>query len=167
MHAHFHKAEFPPVLRFNKAKLSVYWVHALSQVLWDPRQEEEENHDKKMKKQWPALACSAGVVVIVLLDWDFLFVTSADQVFFWSTVAYILVYLAIHLSSRWPTILASKQEGGEELPIYNVIVATLQLTACRFYSAAETPYNLVLIGILACRGWYAGMTGRPQSLVLK
>jgi hypothetical protein len=43
--------------------------------------------------------------------------------------------------------------SSNELPIYNVIVASLQLIACRFYAAAETPYNLVLIGILACRGW--------------
>ena len=86
------------------------------------------------------------MLAIVLLDGDSLFVTSADQLFYWGTIAYILVYLAMHAVNR-------NHQEGHEVPVYNVIVATLQLTACRFYASAETPYNLVLIGILACRGW--------------
>lgn len=62
-------------------------------------------------------------------------------------MVYILVYMAIHAINR-------NQQVGHETPVYNVIVATLLLVACRFYASAETPYNLVLIGILACRGWY-------------
>ena len=138
--------------------LAIVLVRFLSyniQLLWDPPREEDESADTR-RKQWPALAASTGVVVIVaLLDGDSLFVTSADQVFFWSTVGYIVVYLAIHLSSRLILLRADddNDSSSNELPIYNVIVASLQLIACRFYAAAETPYNLVLIGILACRGW--------------
>ena len=47
----------------------------------------------------------------------------------------------------------SSQVPTSDMPVYNVLVASLQLVAGRFYSAAETPYNLVLIGILACRTW--------------
>ena len=68
--------------------------------------------------------------------------------FFWATVGYILVYLVMHVVNR-------NHDTGHEIPVYNVIVSTLQLTACRFYASAETPYNLVLITFLACRGWYA------------
>jgi len=101
---------------------------------------------------------------VVLLDGDSLFVTSADQVFFWSTVVYILVYLAMHLSTSNSNSrrVGEQQPQQQQPPVYNVIVASLQLIACRFYAAAETPYNLVLMAILACRGWYVS-----RILVLK
>jgi len=100
---------------------------------------------------------------VVLLDGDSLFVTSADQVFFWSTVVYILIYLAMHLStSNSNSRRVGEQQPQQQPPVYNVIVASLQLIACRFYAAAETPYNLVLMAILACRGWYVS-----RILVLK
>jgi hypothetical protein len=76
------------------------------------------------------------------------------QVFYWSTFAYILVYIAIHAGRIW--LLPRLFPHGRmerDCPVYNVIVATLQLIACRFYAAAETPYNLVLITILATRAW--------------
>jgi hypothetical protein len=110
------------------------------------------------KKQWPALACSTGALIVVLLDGDSLFVTSADQVFFWSTVVYILIYLAMHLStSSSISRRVGELQPQQQPPVYNVIVASLQLIACRFYAAAETPYNLVLMAILACRGWYVSL----------
>ena len=139
--------------RHNTLQLWKYWtlvflaivlVRFLSynvQALWDT-----EGHEAH--SQWPALACSLAVVVLVVLDGDSLLVTSADQVFFWATVGYILVYLAIHASRRFWAC-----HDDYEVPVYNVIVASLQLVASRFYAAAETPYNLVLIGILACRAW--------------
>jgi hypothetical protein len=95
---------------------------------------------------------------VVLLDGDSLFVTSADQVFFWSTVVYILIYLAMHLStSSSISRRVGELQPQQQPPVYNVIVASLQLIACRFYAAAETPYNLVLMAILACRGWYVSL----------
>lgn len=130
--------------------LAIVLVRFLSyniQLLWEP-----DASEQRKRRQWPALVASAGVVGVVLLDGDSLFVTSADQVFFWSTVGYILVYLIMHLSSRLIS-LGDSDDNNELPPVYNVIVATLQLIACRFYAAAETPYNLVLITILACRGW--------------
>jgi hypothetical protein len=132
------------------------------QVLWEP-----DHGAAQVHAQWPALACSVGVLLVVLLDGDSLFVTSADQVFFWSTVGYILAYLAMHAAPRlrqwyWWWWQADGGGGGEqadgggggELPVYNILVASLLLTASRFYAAAETPYNLVLVGVLACRGWF-------------
>ena len=60
--------------------LAIILVRFLSyniQALWEPQEE------TGIKPQLPALACSLGVLVIVLLDGDSLFVTSADQVFFY------------------------------------------------------------------------------------
>ena len=141
--------------------LSIVLVRFLSyniQALWDPAPD--------TRPQLPALVCALLVVLVVLVDGDSHFVTSADQayaclssndpiacliaanlaqVFFWATIAYISIYLAMH-AKAW-------QSASATIPVYNVLVATLQLVASRFYAAAETPYNLVLIGILAARGW--------------
>lgn len=77
--------------------LAVVLVRCLShniKRLWEPAA--SDTH-----AQWPALLASFVAIVIILADGDSLFITSADQVFYWSTVGYILVYLAIHASYRW------------------------------------------------------------------
>lgn len=133
--------------------LAVVLVRCLShniKRLWEPDSQETA-------RQWPALLSSLAAGVIILIDGDTLFITSADQIFYWSTFSYILVYQAIHAANRWASkclpawlVYKDRQQG---YPVYNVIVASLQFIACRFYTAAETPYNLVLITILACRIW--------------
>ncbi len=135
--------------------LAVVLVRCLShnfKSLWEPQGGQE------VHAQWPALLSAFTALVVVLADGDSLHITSADQVFYWSTASYVLVYLAIHLANRFvgkhlPDWMAPDQQEPKDYPVYNVIVATLQFIACRFYTAAETPYNLVLITILACRGW--------------
>ena len=142
--------------------LAIVLVRFLSynvQLLWDPAESGQP------KRQAPALLCCLVVLAVVLVDADALHVTSADQVFFWSTVGYILFYLGMHAVARRvdqvngvphePSEASeeSSQAPTTDMPVYNVLVASLQLIAGRFYSAAETPYNLVLIGILACRTW--------------
>jgi hypothetical protein len=117
------------------------------QILWDPKASGQP------KRQGPALVCCLAVLAVVLVDADALQVTSADQVFFWSTIGYILVYLGMHAAARHSAGQQDAPAEGPDMPVYNVLVASLQLVAGRFYSAAETPYNLVLIGILACRTW--------------
>ena len=134
--------------------LAVILVRCLShniKKLWEP--DAQEQH-----AQWPALLASFVALVVVLADGDSLHITLADQVFYWSTAVYVLVYIAIHLAYRfwpkWMALLSSDSaQDGLEYPVYNVIVATLQFIASRFYMAAETPYNLVLITILAIRVW--------------
>jgi hypothetical protein len=147
--------------------LAIVLVRFLSynvQALWHPAEAQQQ-------QQIPAIVCCLLTLAIVLTDRDHLLVTSADQVFLWSTVAYIAVYILIHIAR----IVADEQDrkkGGMEvpnqepqtkIPVYNVLVASLQLIATRFYSAAETPYNLVLITILACRGWYVFWWGELSS----
>jgi hypothetical protein len=135
--------------------LAIVLVRGLShniKRLWEPGAQQDK------KPQWPALLAAFTALVVVLVDGDSLFITSADQVFYWSTAVYILIYLAVHATYRWlwnylPSWLAHERQNGLDYPIFNVIVATLQFIACRFYMAAETPYNLVLFTILACRGW--------------
>lgn len=140
--------------------LAILLVRALShnvQGLW-------KREAGPVAKQWPVLAASVALLLLALADGDGLYVTRVDQMFFWSTAAYVAIYIAIHLTSTIRREMESKTreadtEGGTskddnyEVPVFNVIVASLQLVAMRFYTAAETPYNLVLIGMLACRGW--------------
>jgi hypothetical protein len=130
--------------------LAIVLVRFLSynlQALWDPAAASPH-------AQLPALACAAAAVIVVLLDGDSHFVTSADQLFFWCNLGYIAFYLVMHGVSLC---------DGYDTPIYNILVASLQLIASRFYAAAETPYNLVLIAILATRGWCAFFLKRFKS----
>lgn len=154
--------------------LAIVLVRNLSyniQDLW-------ERTDTPSRWQAPALLSSLVLLILVLIDGDSAFVTSADQLFFWSTVGYIIIYLALHTWTRWnrpkteedvdeeheglipedseTTSMNQLDDTAEpvyEKPVYNIIVATLQLVAMHFYSSAQTPYNTVLFGMLACRGW--------------
>jgi hypothetical protein len=113
------------------------------QRLWTPHAETPGHN------QWIPLAGSTILLILVLSDGDSIYVTLADQLFFWSTAGYIGVYLGIHAGSR----VCSAKPGQYEQPVFNVLVATLQLVGMRFYTAAETPYNTVLVAMLASRGW--------------
>lgn len=104
-------------------------------MIWD------KDH-AEARSQAPALAACAIACVLVLVEGDAHFLTSGDQIFHWAVFAYILFYLAIQgLARSW------------SMPVYNIILATLQLIACRLYTAAETPYNLVFLGIISTRAW--------------
>jgi hypothetical protein len=120
--------------------LAIVLVRALSynvQGLW--------THDataEAARSQWPALASALALLALLLpFDGDSVYVTCADQTFFWCSVAYVGFYLLAHGRPAGPR------------PVYNVIVAALQILATRLYTSAETPYNLVLLGMLACRVW--------------
>lgn len=156
--AHRH-AQIPLWKYWTMVILAIALVRSLSyniQDLW------EKNRAKPKKNQWPALAAAFVLLVLVLIDGDAAYASTADQLFFWNTAAYILIYLALHTWTEiriWADKDESKDESKDEprdeyeKPVYNVIVATLQLVAMFFYSTAETPYNIVLLGMLATRGW--------------
>lgn len=114
----------------------------LTQVIWNPGQAD-------VKPQNLALATCAAAVIIVLVDGDAHFLTAGDRLYHWFTVAYVAFYLLLHAGTLKPGTDAT----ATERPVYNVILATLQLVACRLYTAAETPYNLVLTGLIATRTW--------------
>jgi len=127
--------------------LSIVLVRSFSyniQLLWaEDRQ--------PIKPQWPALLASLVLILVVVLDGDSHFVSSGDQAFFWANVGYVGFYLGLHAYNRW----MCRNNKQEETPVYNIIMASLQLVVCRLYGAAETPFNLVLLGILSTRAWYS------------
>lgn len=136
--------------------LAIILVRSLSyniQALWHGGKAQQNG----ITEQWPALLASLALLILILVRGDAAYITSADQLFFWSSAAYVLIYLAIHASERIWKQAQEENEGDEagrfERPVYNILVATLQLVAMRFYSGAETPYNFVLLGMLACRAW--------------
>ena len=167
----FHRHSSLPLWKYwTLVALSIALVRFLShniQLIWGG---DKSGHKQEVKDQIPALVCAFAVLVIILADGDSMYITEADQVFFWGTAGYILVYLLVHVwKYYWRTAVEEREDPLNtptpelqpyERPVYNVIVATLQLVAMRFYTAAETPYNLILLGMLAARGWYA-----PKNLV--
>ena len=143
----YHRYTAMPLWRYWACVgLAIVLVRALSynvQGLWN------SNSADVTRPQWPALASALARLALLLpFDGDSVYVTCADQTFFWGSVAYVGYYLVAHGHSSGPR------------PVYNVIVAALQLLATRIYASAETPYNLVLLGMLACRVWTKVLTPR-------
>lgn len=103
--------------------------------------------------QSPALVGIGGIMVLVLIDRDYVYVTHADQLFFWISVAYVCVYLANQCLDRIHIPHPGETRSALETPVFNIIIGTLQVLAMRLYCAAETPYNVVLISMLAWRSW--------------
>jgi hypothetical protein len=134
----YHRRTGMPLWRYWACVgLAIILVRGLSynvQGLWTPGA-------APPRQQWVALAAALVLAALVVPfdDLDGVFVTLADQTFYWATVGYIGAYLVL----QWR---ASQ-------PVFNVIVAALQLLAMRLYTAAESPYNLVLIAMLASRVW--------------
>jgi hypothetical protein len=118
--------------------LAVGLVRTLSHNVHDAWMEPGPGQARTISQR-PAIVCALAVTGLVLLDRDTVYVTYADQLFFWASVSYV----AFYLTTQWHT----------ELPVFNVIIGTLQVLATRLYTAAETPYNLVLVFMLACRAW--------------
>ena len=175
----FHRRDAIPSWKYwLLVSLSIVLVRFLSynvQILWDASTHQDSG---ALKDQRVPLLCSAIIIIVITLDGDFTYITAADQLFFWCTIAYIAVYICIHLwgsyiGPAWglstpheapqetdplapqESRIRAEETGARayEQPVYNVIVAALQLVAVRFYSSAETPYNIVILGMLACRGW--------------
>ena len=141
----YHRYTSMPLWRYWACVgLAIVLVRALSynvQGLWSPSAADAT------RPQWPALASALALLALLLpFDGDSVYVTCADQTFFWCSVAYVGYYLLAH--------------GQGPAPVYNVIVAALQILATRLYTSAETPYNLLLLGMLACRVWTKALTPR-------
>jgi len=123
--------------------------------------------------QKPALAGVLGIIILVLVDGDFVYITHTDQLFFWSSASYVGFYLVIQGVERTQLLLHQDEtmQSEQETPVFNIIIGTLQVLATRVYCAAETPYNTVLMFMLACRAWIKVITqerrvNTRQSLTL-
>jgi hypothetical protein len=136
--------------------LAIVLVRALSynvQGLWAPAA------GKGGQQQRPALLAAIALLVLLMLPldgcWDCVFATHADQTFYWCSVGYAGYYLLQHAPA-----------AKDPPPVFSVLVAVLQVLAMRLYTAAETPYNLVLMTMLACRAWTKALTPRLHGLSL-
>ena len=163
--------------------LAVILVRALSynvQGVWLSSHKEDMLTTTTTHAQTPALVAAMTLLGLVLADLDTVYITTGDQAFFWCTVVYVGFYLGVHGGARAAEWAESKiikdnpskkqeQQAGRERPVFNIIVAALQMLAVRLYTAAETPYNLLLMGMLACRMWTKllnPLSTRATSLVV-
>jgi hypothetical protein len=124
--------------------LAIVLVRSLSfnvQALWAVR---TPVHDQRV-----ALLASAVVLVLVSARGDGAFVTAEEQVFFWCSVAYVCMYLAVHCIEAFRRSSHREQLG----PIFNLIVGSLLLVSQRWYSGVDSPYAQPLLAMLAVRGW--------------
>lgn len=145
----FHLTTAMPLWRYwTCVGLAITLVRTLSHNIQDAW---TAHGSRPTLSQWPTIAASVALVALVLVDRDTVYVTYADQLFFWASVAYVGFYTTVHSLVALGGL--STQAGPPEYPVFNVIIGTLQILATRLYTAAETPYNLVLMLMLSCRVW--------------
>lgn len=140
--------------------LTVYLVRCLSHNLIVVRDSgpgnDPESKGSKPEAQWSTCLACVLTTVLVCYEGDWIYVTVADQTVYWCTVAYVSAYLAYHAQHALPACLhylRGSASAYEEAPVYNLVAGTLQLVAMRLYTGADTPYNPVVLGLLATRTW--------------
>ena len=99
--------------------------------------------------QWPGLLAVCALLLLVGLDTDAAYVTRRDRLFFWASFGFAGLYLAVYAADSSARELRRERVG----PMFNLLVAGLQLAAMRFYRTADTPYTLLLLPMLAARLW--------------
>lgn len=97
------------------------------------------------KDVYTVVACVTALLLVWIPQGDSGFVTEEEAFFFQAVTFYCALYIALYVAYFF--VDSEKKDP----PIYNLIAATLQIIACRFYLSAETPYNPVLIWAVATR----------------
>ena len=99
--------------------------------------------------QLPGLLAACALLALVGRDADAAYVTRRDRLFFWASFGFAGLYLAVYAAESSVRGLRREQAG----PMFNLLVAGLQLAAMRFYRTSDTPYTLLLLPMLAARLW--------------
>lgn len=123
-------------------------------------------------------ACVAVLPLALIPDGDSGFVTVEERFFFDVMCCYEAAY-ALLFAYRMAFGQRQPELGGaapHDPPIYNLIAASLQVTASRLYLGAETPYNPVILWAVMTRallklrgerrGFASSLTTFADSLVL-
>lgn len=98
-----------------------------------------------LERQAYIVGASFLCCVLCLVDGDSLYVTESDQLFFWCTLSYCLIYTFYHAYQL-------KNEEAEK-PVFNLVAGTLQLVSTRLYAGSETPYNPAVLFIIGARAF--------------
>lgn len=108
---------------------------------------------------WWTMLLVSLVWALVVAEGDSHYVTAEDELLYWFSVAYVGVYVVLHvLTDLW-------DEGqGDAAPVtYNVIAGALQLVVMRLYAGAETPYTPVVLVLVGTRLWYKMKQGENRA----
>lgn len=100
--------------------------------------------------QYPTFIVVVVVLLITLVQGDSYYATPNDLMFFWLTVAYIIVYLCFH---GYHSYILWKNQIHKEPRVFNLSAAALQLVVMRLYGSTETPYAGVIIAVITTRLW--------------
>lgn len=101
--------------------------------------------------QWTIAACAVSIILAITPTFTSELVTQEDFICCCFLVFYSFLYIMVWVFNR----------HDPHAPIYNLIAATLQITASRLYKGIETPYAGVLLYVIITRmfmklraGWH-------------
>ena len=116
--------------------LAVYIMRCFGQLLVNP------GEDGFQPDVLYPLSCAVTICLVQFYTFEAEFITEADWAMHYFFLAYSILYIIAWISSY----LRRKRPHN-----YNLVSGVLQLVASRLYVSAQTPYNAVLLFILATR----------------
>ena len=122
--------------------LSVYLMRSFSYNLQVVRRGVDGQRGRPRVRQLQVLVASLCLLLLVVIQSDGVYVTEEDYMHYVLTLLYVGVYLCCHMWG-W----------REETPVYNIIAGTLQLVVSRLYTGCQSPYNQVILVMIATRTW--------------
>jgi len=118
--------------------------------------------------QYPVIICAFIAFMIVISDGDTFYITNNDLMFYWTSIAYISVYIIFHSyhAVRWYQNLKIHRIHENNIhrnvytepKIFNLSTATIHLVTMRLYSSTETPYIPVILFLMLIRIWEKEVT---------
>lgn len=116
--------------------LSVYIMRCFGQLLVNPGDDGFEPD-----VLYP-ISCLVAVILVQFYTFRSEFLTEAD----WAVHYFFLIYSIVYIVAWTSSYLQSRRPHN-----YNLVSGVLQLVASRLYVSGQTPYNSVLLFILATR----------------
>ena len=116
--------------------LSVYIMRCFGQLLVNPG---DDGYEPDI---FYPISCAVAVCLVQFYTFRSEFLTEAD----WCVHYFFLIYSAVYIFAWMSSYLRNKRPHN-----YNLVSGVLQLVASRLYVSGQTPYNAVLLFILATR----------------
>jgi hypothetical protein len=108
------------------------------------------------------LCVNVVIWILISIDGDVYYVTENDRFFYWVTQVYIMLYILFH---AYHATIRFWRATYMEPRVFNLSIASLQLVTTRLYGSAETPYVIVIVGLMASRIWEKQIVHKTSFVV--
>lgn len=113
--------------------------------------------------QYTTILVISLVWILIITEGDSVYITENDLFFFWMNIIYIMGYLAFHAYHSWYKLFVNPKYV--EPRVFNLAAALLQAVLMRLYGSTETPYTMVIVGVICTRIWEKESQQRVMHII--